>query len=56
MPSDAGAKQQDELALFHCLAPPGLPTERNSTPGTAALRDFEPLDVADGSNRVMFWS
>jgi hypothetical protein len=53
MRSDAGAKQRDELALFHCLAPPGLPTERNSTPGTAALRDFEPVDVADGSNSAL---
>jgi hypothetical protein len=26
-----------------------LPNERNSTQGTAALRDFEPVDVADGS-------
>ena len=30
-----------------------LPNERNSTQGTAALRDFEPVDVADGSNSAL---
>src|SRR5215470_3052643 len=28
---------------------PVLPNERNSTQGTAALRDFDPVYVADGS-------
>jgi hypothetical protein len=42
------AKQRDEIAPFHCPVPPVLPNERNSTQGTAALRDFEPVYVADG--------
>jgi hypothetical protein len=31
------------LPPFHCPVPPVLPNERNSTQGTAALRDFEPV-------------
>jgi hypothetical protein len=43
------AEQGCELAPFHCSVPPVLPTKENSTQGTAALRDFEPIDVRYGS-------
>jgi hypothetical protein len=46
------AQQSDELASFHCPAPPVLPNERNSTQGTVALPDFDPVYVADGSKSV----
>src|SRR5262245_39927369 len=48
-PYRRAADQRDELAPFHCPMPPVLPKERNSTHGAAALRDFEPVNVADGS-------
>src|SRR5262249_17914761 len=41
-------EQRDELAPFHCPVPPVFPNERNSTQGTAALRDFEPVDGSYG--------
>src|SRR5262249_20843157 len=37
------AEQRYELAPFHCPIAPVLPSERNSTPRAAALRDFRPL-------------
>jgi hypothetical protein len=43
------AEQRDEVSPFHCPVPPVLPNERNSIQGTAALRDFEQANVADGS-------
>jgi hypothetical protein len=46
------AEQRDEIAPFHCPMPPVLPTERIAhlgPAGGAALRDFEPVYVADGS-------
>src|SRR5262249_6176973 len=39
-PRRRAAKQRDELAAFHCSVPLVLPNKRNSTQGTAGLRDF----------------
>src|SRR5262249_55594899 len=43
------AEQRHELAPFHCPIAPVLPSERNSTPRAAALRDFRPLNDRYGS-------
>ena len=49
------AEQRDEFALFHCLTPPVLPTEKDSTSvrrETTALRDFNSAYVGSGSKPV----
>src|SRR5262249_23693315 len=43
------AEQRDEIAPFHCPVPPVLPNKRNSTRGTAALRNFNLPFVRFGS-------
>src|SRR5262249_31824846 len=45
----AAEQQSDALAPFHRPVPPVLRTKGIAHTGTAALRDFEPVDVADGS-------
>src|SRR5262249_39144437 len=52
-PRRRAAEKRDELAAFHCSVPPVLSNERNSTQGTVALRDFDPVYVADGSKSVV---
>ena len=39
-PRRHSAEKRDELAPFHCSVPLVLPNKRNSTHGTAGLRDF----------------
>src|SRR5215216_2649835 len=47
------ADERDEVATFHCPMPPVPPTERIAHTSVrqeiAALRDFNPAYVADGS-------
>jgi hypothetical protein len=45
----AAAPKRDERTPFHCQVPPALLNKRNSTPGTAALRDFNSPYVGLGS-------
>src|SRR5215831_6064020 len=49
-PRCRAAEHCDELAPFHCPVPPVLPNKRNSTRGTAALRDFNPGYHRQGVN------
>ena len=52
-PRRRAADERDEVAPFHCPMPPVLPTERIAhlgPAGGAALRDFDPAYVADGSH------
>src|SRR5262249_31009801 len=39
-PCCRAAEQRDEITPFHCPVPPVLLSKRNTTRGTAALRDF----------------
>jgi hypothetical protein len=49
-PCSRSTKERDELAPLHCPVPPVLLSKRNTTRGTAALRDFRPAYDRCGSS------